>query len=81
MPKSDDPQPELGAAVRELRLKRGLTQEDLAHAAGVRTGTISLLERGRSNPSWGTVRAIAAALDVRVADLASSAESHEARSP
>ncbi|MEX2413337.1 MAG: helix-turn-helix transcriptional regulator [Thermoleophilaceae bacterium] len=40
------------------------------HAAGVTTGTLSVIERGKSNPAWGTVKGIAKALDVPVADLA-----------
>ena len=40
-----DPQPALGDAIRQLRNKRGLSQEDLAHAAGVTTGTVSAIEQ------------------------------------
>lgn len=73
----DQPQAALGAAVRQLREERGITQESLAQDAGVTTGTVSLIERGRSNPAWGTVKAIASALGMRVADLAAAAESLE----
>lgn len=66
----DQPQPALGEAVRRLREKRGLTQEALAQEAGVTTGTVSLVERGRSNPAWGTVKALADGLSVSVAELA-----------
>lgn len=65
----DQPQPALGEAVRQLREKRGLTQESLAQEAGVTTGTVSLVERGRSNPAWGTVRALADGLDVPIVEL------------
>lgn len=65
----DQPQPALGEAIRQLREKRGITQERLAQDASVTTGTISLVERGRSNPAWGTAKAIAAALGVSIADL------------
>lgn len=71
----EDPQRGLGAAVRRLRLERGLSQEDLAHDAGLTTGTLSKIERGLSNPTWGTVRRLAHALDVSVAELASRADS------
>lgn len=54
-----------------MRHKRKLTQEDLAHAAQVTTGTLSLIERGQGNPTWGTVKGIAAALNISIADLAS----------
>lgn len=77
MGRLDQPQPALGAAIRQLRNKRGVTQEDLAHDAGVTTGTLSLIERGKSNPAWGTVKSIAAALGVTVAEVAKLAEKHE----
>lgn len=64
------PQPALGEAIRQLRTRLGLSQEDLAHRAGVTTGTLSVIERGRSNPAWGTVKGIASALDVTIAELA-----------
>ena len=72
-----NPQPALGEAIRQLRTKRGISQEDLAHLAGVTTGTLSVIERGRSNPAWGTVKAIARALDVSMPELAKLAEKHE----
>jgi transcriptional regulator with XRE-family HTH domain len=70
----DQPQAALGVAVRKLREKRGLTQEGLAQKAGITTGTVSLIERGQSNPAWGTVKAIAAALDLSLASLARAEE-------
>lgn len=70
----DQPQPALGEAVRQLREKRGFTQERLAQDAGVTTGTVSLVERGRSNPAWGTVKAIADGLGVSMAELAKLAD-------
>lgn len=72
-----NPQPALGEAIRQLRTKRGISQEDLAHLAGVTTGTLSVIERGRSNPAWGTVKAIAQALDVSMPELAKLVEKHE----
>jgi transcriptional regulator with XRE-family HTH domain len=73
----DQPQPALGEAVRQLREKLGVTQERLAQGAGVTTGTISLVERGLSNPSWGTVKAIADGLGVSMAELAKLAKTFE----
>jgi transcriptional regulator with XRE-family HTH domain len=69
MRRSDHPQPALGEAVRQLRQKRGLTQEDLAHEADITTGTLSLIERGHANPTWGTVKSIAASLGVSMGEL------------
>ncbi|MFP5387719.1 MAG: helix-turn-helix domain-containing protein [Thermoleophilia bacterium] len=73
----EQPQPALGEAVRELREKQGITQERLAQDAGVTTGTVSLVERGRSNPAWGTVKAIAEGLGVSLVELAKRASDLE----
>ena len=70
MGRPDEPQPALGKAIRQLREKRGTTQEALAFEAGVTTGTLSLIERGQSNPAWGTVKALAKALGVSMGELA-----------
>jgi transcriptional regulator with XRE-family HTH domain len=78
MRRSDQPQPALGQAIRQLREKRGTTQEDLAHAADITTGTLSLIERGHANPTWGTVKRIAAALDSSMGELGSLADRLEA---
>jgi len=64
----------LGKAIRQLREKRGMTQEGLAHEAGSTAATIGAIERGLTNPSWGTVEAIAAAMNVTVAEVAKLAE-------
>jgi len=73
-----DPQPALGRAVRQLRERKGISQEDLAHDARVTTGTISTIERGLSNPTWGTVKNIAAALDVSMIELVKTADKLDA---
>ena len=71
------PQPYLGEAIRTLRQKRGLSQEALAPEAGITPGTLSLVERGEANPTWGTVHGIATALGVPVSTLARAAEELE----
>jgi transcriptional regulator with XRE-family HTH domain len=63
----------LGKAIRQLREKRGMTQEGLAHEAGSTAATIGAIERGLTNPSWGTVEAIAGALGVSVVEVAKTA--------
>jgi transcriptional regulator with XRE-family HTH domain len=67
-------QPSLGNAVRRLREKRELTQEDLAEAAGITVRTLSQLETGNANPTWATVGDIARALGVSIAELAKRSE-------
>lgn len=74
MRQSERPQPALGKAIRQLRRKRGLTQEALAADAGLTGRTLSAIETGNANPTWATVRDIAAALGVPVSVLAKAAE-------
>jgi transcriptional regulator with XRE-family HTH domain len=54
----------VGANVRRLRLKAGMSQNELAEAAGVEQGSISAIEVGLRGPSMLMVMAIAKALDV-----------------
>jgi transcriptional regulator with XRE-family HTH domain len=73
-----EPQPGLGRAIRELRTERGLSQEELGLRAEIHPTWVSHLESGRNNPAWGSVRRIAAALDVKISELAALAEQREA---
>jgi len=77
MRQSERPQPALGKAIRELRDKRDLTQEAVAEAAGLTGRTLSAVETGNANPTWATVRDIAAALGTSIGDLAKRSEKHE----
>lgn len=70
MRRSDQPQPALGKAIRQVRKERSMTQEALAQEAGVTVGHLSMIERGHSNPTWATVKAIAVALEVPLAGMA-----------
>jgi transcriptional regulator with XRE-family HTH domain len=74
---SSRPQPALGFAVKELREKKGETQETIAERAGIAIPTLSMIESGNSNPTWATVRDIAAALGVPISALAKRSEKHE----
>ncbi len=55
--------------LRELREGRGLSQKDLADASSVHFNSISGIESGKRKPHPGTLRKLAAALDVEVEDL------------
>ncbi|HSS03714.1 MAG TPA: helix-turn-helix transcriptional regulator [Solirubrobacterales bacterium] len=79
MRESQRPQAALGKAVHDLREGRDLTQETLAEKAGLTGRTMSAIETGRANPTWATVRDIAAALGVSISEIAKLAEKHEAR--
>lgn len=58
-----------GKRVRELRLKAGWTQEQLAEAAGITTTYTSDLERGTKVPSLTVVLRISRAFRVPVVEL------------
>jgi transcriptional regulator with XRE-family HTH domain len=74
MRRSDQPQTALGAAIRQVRKERDMTQEALAHKAGVTVGHLSMIERGHSNPTWGTTRSVAGALGTSMGELAKLAD-------
>ncbi len=74
---SERPQPALGKAIRQLRQKRGLTQVALGEKAGITGRSLSLIERGHANPTWGTVKSIAEALDVSMGELGRLADKHD----
>lgn len=52
--------------IREYREREGLTQADLAAAAGVRRETIVFLEKGRYNPSLKLAHDISKALSTSI---------------
>jgi len=66
-----------GEAVLLWRLKRGLTQEELARRAGVPRPNLSAIERGQREVSLKTVRALAVALDIRPGALVDGITPHE----
>lgn len=56
--------------LRELRAKRGLSQQALGERAGVRQATISDLESGKSQRAdFAVLDRLARALDVDIGDL------------
>lgn len=67
----------LGAAVRTLRQKAGMTQEALAHASGLTLGTIARTELAQATPRWASIRAIVEALDVTWGELGNAIDTAE----
>jgi transcriptional regulator with XRE-family HTH domain len=59
----------LGRVLRESRLKAGFSQEALALEAGVDRTFVSLLERGKRQPTLETLFRLAAVLGVSPATL------------
>ncbi|MFT4233589.1 MAG: XRE family transcriptional regulator [Microbacterium sp.] len=72
----------LGAAIRDLRRGRGLTLAALAEATGLSHPFLSQVERGIHQPSLGSLRRIAFALETSPLELVAASEPppvHEAR--
>lgn len=62
----------LAANVRQLRLARGLTQEQLAKVSGVPRPTWAHLESGAANPTLAVLVRVATALQVSIEELISA---------
>ncbi len=60
---------EVGQKIRELRLKKGMLQEELARKAGLSPSALSNFEQGRRRTSLDWLRKISKALGVSVSDL------------
>lgn len=58
-----------GKKVREIRLRKKLSQGDIARILGVHRSYISGLERGVRNPSLLTVQKVAKALGISPKEL------------
>jgi transcriptional regulator with XRE-family HTH domain len=58
-----------GFAVKVRREELELTQEDLAHKAGIHRTYLSDVERGTRNLSLVNIELLAAALDLPISDL------------
>lgn len=59
----------LRTTIAEQRIKKNMTQTELAEAVGVRRETIGRLEKGQYNPSLKLAMDIASILEASVYDL------------
>lgn len=59
----------IGHRLKDLRIQRALTQEELAEKAGIGKNTVNRMERNLTEPHMSTVRKLAGALDVDPAEL------------
>ncbi|MFC1612982.1 helix-turn-helix domain-containing protein [Patescibacteria group bacterium] len=58
-----------GKKIKEERLKKGLSQEELATKAGVHRTYIGMIERGEKNITLSNIKKIANALDLLIDNL------------
>ena len=61
-----EPEQQIIQAVLTLRLKKGLSQKQLAKKVGTRQPSISRLESGDYNPSLNFLKKLAEALDAKL---------------
>lgn len=60
-----------------LRERAGLSPSELAERAGVSTSSLTRIESGDEDPSWGDMRGVAKGLGVSMELLAEVAEANE----
>lgn len=60
---------QLGARVKEIRIKKGLTQIELANKIGKDHPSINKLENGKVNPSYIFLLEVSLGLDVDIKDF------------
>lgn len=61
---------EIGQKIKDARIKKGLTQEELGNIVGLQKSAIAKYENGRVvNIKRSTLQKLAAALDLRGSDL------------
>lgn len=58
-----------GAELRAARVRRGLSQDDLAAVSGLHRSYIGGIERGERNPSLTNIARLADALEMGLAEL------------
>jgi transcriptional regulator with XRE-family HTH domain len=67
----------LASTVKRLRHETGLSLRAFAAKAAVEPSTLSRVERGINSPMWGTLQAIAGALDMSMTELVSAVEQEQ----
>jgi XRE family transcriptional regulator, regulator of sulfur utilization len=70
------PKAALGVAIKKARLKKGMTQEQLAHEAGMSLSTLARIETGAHEARISTILLIAKALGVSAASLIDECEAN-----
>lgn len=78
---SRSPSHALGAAVRDLRYRRVISQEDLGFRTGLHRNYIGALERGEINPTFRTLLRLVNGLDVPLSEVIHRYEAHAAHRP
>lgn len=67
--KIEDIDKKVGLNIRVQRVKRGISQEELADLSGIARSTMGVVERGEQSPSLQTIAKIATALKIDIYKL------------
>ncbi|GBF73427.1 hypothetical protein PA598K_01716 [Paenibacillus sp. 598K] len=59
----------IGKTVKAIRIKKGLSQEDLAHECNVDRSYISMIEVGRNEPSITKIFDLCKGLNIKPSDF------------
>jgi transcriptional regulator with XRE-family HTH domain len=75
-PRRLHPRKAFGLTLRNLRLKRGVSQDALAHKTGYHRNYVGQLERGEKSPSLAAIFDFAEAFGMKPSSLLQSVERH-----
>lgn len=64
----------IGETIRNLRKKRGVSQEVLSGLAGIARTHLTMIENGQKKPNLETIWRLAEALDMRPSELVAQIE-------
>lgn len=65
----NDASKQLGANLKRIRIKKDISQGDIARELDVSRGYISTIENGKTNPTLSTIARLASALGVTNGEL------------
>jgi len=60
---------EFGKKLKEIRVKRDMTQAEVATKAGITINYYARIERGEENPSFEVIKGLTYALKIRSSEL------------
>jgi len=60
---------QLGKNLKRIRLKKGMSQGDIARSLGVSRGFVSNIENGKTNPTLATIAKLAKAVEASIDKL------------
>ena len=59
----------LGRHIKQMRIKKGITQQQLCKSCDCEEGIIDLIEKGKTDPTLLEINQIAKALNVSLAEI------------